>query len=93
MRRGPGSEANSKTIVTRTETNVTLTDSNLPAEIAGRKTFGVQWSGFLTPNESGDFLIGIRCHGFGRITVDSKQVAMAFGGGSEPASGVGRVHL
>jgi len=93
MRRGPGSEANTKSLVTRTEPNVNLTGTNLPAEIAGRKTFGVRWSGFLTPSESGDYLLGIRCKGFGRITVDSKQVAMAFGGGSEAASGVGRVHL
>ena len=42
--------------MSRTEPNVKLTESNLPAEIAGRKTFGVQWSGFLTPTESGDFL-------------------------------------
>src|SRR5204863_177695 len=39
--------ANTKPIVSRTEANVKLTDSNLPAEIAGKKTFGVQWSGFL----------------------------------------------
>jgi beta-glucosidase len=93
MRRGPGAPANSTPIVSRTEPNVKLAAANLPAEIAGKKTFGVQWAGFLTPNESGDFLIGIRCQGFGRITVDSKQVAMAFGGGSESASGFGRVHL
>lgn len=93
MRRGPGAAANSTPITSRTEPNVKLTEANLPAEVAGRKTFGVQWSGFLTPNESGDFLIGIRCQGFGRITVGSKQVAVAFGGGSESASGVGRVHL
>ena len=40
-------------IVSRTETNVKLTESNLPAEVAGKKTFGVQWSGFLTPTEIG----------------------------------------
>ncbi|UWZ84151.1 glycoside hydrolase family 3 C-terminal domain-containing protein [Occallatibacter riparius] len=92
MRRGPGGPP-SKSIATRTESNVKLTGTNLPSEVAGKKIFGVQWSGFLTPNESGDFLIGIRCQGFGRITVDTKQVAMAFGGGNEATSGVGRVHL
>ena len=62
--------------------------------MAGKKTFGVQWSGFLTPHESGDFLLGIRCEGFGRLTVDGKQVATAFGGGTRGlSSGVGRVHL
>ena len=91
MRRGPAAPT-SAPITSRTEANVKLTESNLPAEVAGKKTFGVQWSGFLTPTESGDFLLGIRCEGFGRIAVDTKQVAMAFGGGGS-ASGVGRVHL
>jgi beta-glucosidase len=95
MRRGPASDAPKPTpIATRTEPNVKLTESNLPAEVAGKKTFGVQWSGFLTPTESGDFLLGIRCEGFGRLTVDGKQVATAFGGGTRGlSSGVGRVHL
>jgi beta-glucosidase len=95
MRRGPGAPAaDTKPIVSRTETNVKLTESNLPAEMAGKKTFGVQWTGFLTPTESGEFLLGIRCEGFGRLAVDGKQVAMAFGGGTRgPSSAVGRVHL
>jgi beta-glucosidase len=96
MRRGQP-EAGSKPtapIVSRTESNVKLSEGNLPSEISGKKSFGVQWSGFLTPTESGDFLVGIRCSGFGRVTVDDKQVAAAFGGGSHGlASGVGRVHL
>jgi beta-glucosidase len=92
MRRGPGGP-DSPTIVSRTEANVKLTDENLPKEVAGKKTFGVQWSGFLTPTESGEFLIGVRCEGFGRVAVDDKQVAMAFGGTRGLSSAVGRVHL
>jgi beta-glucosidase len=94
MRRGPGQASNTPPIVTRTEANVKLTEDNLPKEVAGKKTFGVQWSGSLTPTETGDFLIGIRCEGLGRVTVDEKQVAMAFGGGTRGlSSAVGRVHL
>jgi len=95
MRRGPPVPGTSTTPITsRTEPNVNLTDKNLPLAIAGRKTFGVQWSGFLTPTDSGDFILGIRSAGFARLTVDGKQVAMAFGGGGgEISSSVGRVHL
>jgi beta-glucosidase len=94
IRRGPGQPSNTPPIVSRIETNIKLTEENLPKEVSGKKTFGVQWSGFLTPNESGDFLIGVRCEGFGRVSVDEKQVASAFGGGSRGlSSGVGRVHL
>jgi beta-glucosidase len=92
MRGRPVPGANTKPIVSRTEANVQLSDTNLPPEIAGRKTFGVQWSGFLTPNESGDFLLGMRCEGFARLTADDEQVAVAFGGGGT-AAGVGRIHL
>ena len=91
MRRGPGS-SDSPTLVSRTESNVKLSGANLPSEVAGKKTFGVQWSGFLTPTESGDFLLGIRCAGFCRVAADGKQIALAFGGGGL-ASQVGRVHL
>ncbi len=91
MRRGPGAPS-SPTIVSRTESNVKLAGANLPSEVAGKKTFGVQWSGFLTPAESGDFLLGIRCAGFCRVAADGKQIALAFGGGGL-ASQVGRVHL
>ena len=93
MRGGPGSETKPVPSVSRTEPNVKLTKESLPPQVAERKTFGVQWSGFLTPNESGDFLLGIRCKGFGRLTADGKQVTLTFGGGNEAASQVGRVHL
>src|SRR6185312_4538420 len=92
--RGPVPSATVAPLASRTETNVKLTENDLPKEVAGKKTFGVQWSGFLTPLQTGDFLIGLRCDGFGRLSVDGKQVATAFGGGSRGlASGAGRVHL
>jgi beta-glucosidase len=84
--------ASTTPLVSRIEPNVKLTDTNLPPEIATRKSFGVQWSGFLTSTETGDFQLGIRSAGFARLSVDDKQVAMAFSG-SEIGSGVGRVHL
>jgi len=94
MRRGPPEGPKPTPIVTRTESNVKLSEKNLPSEVVGKKTFGVQWSGFLTPTESGDFLLGMRSQGFGRLTVNGKQVATAFGGGSRGLSaGVGRMHL
>ena len=93
MRGRPMPGASTTPLASRTEPNVKLTESNLPSEIAGKKTFGVQWSGFLTPSETGDYNLGIRCEGFGRLTVDGKQVAMAFGRGGGPSAGVGRVHL
>jgi len=88
-----GPDAGSKPLLSRTEPNVRLTDADLPKEVAGRKSFGVQWTGFLTPAESGDFTLGLRSQGFTRVTVDGKQIAMVFGGDSGTAPVVGRVHL
>jgi beta-glucosidase len=93
MRGRPAPGASTTPLVSRTEPNVRLDEKSLPPEVVTRKSFGVRWSGSLTPAESGDYLLGIRCQGFARFTADGKQIAMAFGGGSEPASGVGRIHL
>ena len=81
--RGPRQAANTTPLVSRTEANVNLTGANLPAEIVGRKRFGMQWWGNLTPTESGDYLLGIRCQEFGTLTVDGKQIAVAFGGAAD----------
>jgi beta-glucosidase len=81
-----------KPIVSRTEPNVNLSAGNLPAEIAAKKSYGVQWTGFLTPNDSGDYLVGIRAAGFGRVSIDDKPVAMLRRSGGVDAK-VGRVHL
>jgi beta-glucosidase len=88
----PSRTAYPTVLTSRTETNVKLTDSNLPAEVAGKKSIGVHWTGFITSPETGDFLVGVRGVGFARLTIDDKQVAMMFSG-AEAGAGVGRVHL
>ena len=87
----PGTQSN-PTLTTRTETNVNLSDSNLPTEVAGKKTFAVHWTGSITPAETGDYLLGVRGIGFGRLSIDGKQVAtlVAY---DEVEAATGRVHL
>jgi beta-glucosidase len=82
-----------KTLLTRTEPNVNLTKETLPREVAGRKKFGVQWVGSLTPPVSGDYMIGVRGRGFARVVVDGKPVASSYGGGHEFTAVVGKVHV
>ena len=90
MELAPG--AKPKPIMSRVEPNVDLTAKNLPAEIAGKKSIGAQWTGFLTPPDSGDYLIGIRVDGFGMVSVNGKTIAQEFRThGVE--SKVGRVYL
>ena len=88
----PGQGAPPAVLATRTETNVRLTGDNLPAEVAGKKTLGVHYTGFVTAPDSSDYLVGVRGQGFARLSIDDKQVAMMFSR-EEPGAGVGRVHL
>jgi beta-glucosidase len=87
---GPGGRTTA--LVSRVEPNINLSQSNLPAEASGKKSIGVEWTGFLTPPDSGDYLIGIRADGFARVTVDGKTIAQQFRTHGVEAK-VGRVHL
>jgi beta-glucosidase len=88
----PRRNANPTVLASRTEANIKLTGGNLPTEIAGKKSIGVHWTGFITAPETADYLLGVRGIGFARFTVDDKQVAMMWSG-EEIGAGVGRVHL
>ncbi len=92
LRRPPIEAGGPPPIVSRTEPNVNLTGDNLPPEVAVKKAFSVHWTGFLTPPDSGDYLVGIRGRGFARLSIDDKQVTMLFRSEGVDAS-VGRVHL
>jgi beta-glucosidase len=87
---GPGEKP--KPFASRVEQNVGLSAANLPPEAAGKKSIAVQWTGFLTPPDSGDYLIGMRADGFARLAVDGQTIAQEFRThGVE--SKLGRVHL
>jgi beta-glucosidase len=82
-----------KPVATRTEPGVNLSgNGNLPAELQGKHSFAVRWTGFMTPPDTGDYLIGIRASGFGRVSVNDKTVAQEFGSQGTQAN-LGRVHL
>lgn len=90
MELAPG--AKPTVITSRVEANVDLSRANLPPEVAARSSIGVEWTGFLTPPATGDYLLGIRAEGFGRVSVDGKDVAQEFGTHGVEAK-LGRVHL
>src|SRR6185437_6340915 len=49
----------------------------------------VEWTGYLNPTTTGDYLIGIKADGFARVSVDDKRVAGMLGNNSS----LGQVHL
>ncbi|MEJ2146620.1 MAG: glycoside hydrolase family 3 C-terminal domain-containing protein [Acidobacteriota bacterium] len=81
-----------KPLASRIEPNVNLSEADLPAEAAGKRAISVQWTGFLTPPDSGEYLVGIRGAGFAGVTVGGNPVARLFSRSGVGAK-VGRVHL
>jgi beta-glucosidase len=82
-------EENPTPITSRVEPAVNLSADSLPAEAKGKLPLTVQWTGFINPTETGDYLIGIKANGFAMVTVDDKRVAQQF----EDGSRLGKVHL
>ena len=80
-------------LTSRVEPNLNLTENTLPSEAQGKPSLSVEWSGFLTPKETGDYLLGIWVDGFGSATADGKQIAQVFSLGGGAQAKLGRVHL
>jgi beta-glucosidase len=80
--------APAKPLTNRVELGVDLIGSTLPAE-AKDKDLSVEWSGFITAPDTGDYLVGMEADGFGGVRINDKQVAQGFGEGAH----MGRAHL
>jgi beta-glucosidase len=82
-------------LASRQVTALDLKLEDIPQEASGKFPLLVEWNGFLTPAETGDFNIGVGIEGtLARLTVDGKPVAQEFvldRPGMQAK--VGRVHL
>src|SRR5579872_338997 len=85
----PGFEATRTPITSREESTVNLNESNLPEQAKTTKTLSVEWTGFLNPKATGDYLLGMKADGVARLSVDDKTLTQSFGEGSNIAP----VHL
>jgi beta-glucosidase len=81
-------------IATRQQSSVELKAEDVPPEASGRPLM-VEWNGFLTPTETGEFNIGVRAQGtFASVSIDGKLLAQEFmGTANNVQSKVGHVHL
>jgi len=86
---GGGMDTKPTPITERVESNIDLSDASLPAQAKGKDSLSVQWSGFLTPSETGDYLVGIQADGYASVRIEDHEVAQEYGGGTR----MGRVHL
>jgi beta-glucosidase len=75
----PGFDANATPLTSRVESSVNLNERDLPEEAKATKTLSVQWSGFLNPIATGDYLLGIKADGFVRVSVGDKLVTQGWG--------------
>jgi len=76
-------------LASRTESGVNLNESGLPEPAKGIHDLSVEWTGFLHPNASGDYLLGIKVDGFARVSVDDKLITQVWGN----TANLGKVHL
>lgn len=82
-------EAKPTPITSSVESTVNLTAGSLPAQAKEIHDLSVEWTGFLNPKATGDYLIGIKVDGFGRLLVDGKLITMLWGKNTN----FGQVHL
>ena len=81
-------------LATRDVSVVDLKVEDVPPEAKGKYPMRVEWNGFLTPTETGDYTLGVRFQaGFTRILVDGKPVAMGWAGADNGDAKVAQVHL
>jgi beta-glucosidase len=82
-------------LATRQVSVIDLKAEDIPEEASGKYPLRVEWSGFLTPTETGTYNMGVRIDGgFARLFVDGKPVAQLFSvGGEGTRTKVGHLHL
>jgi beta-glucosidase len=81
-------------LATRQASGVDLKTEDIPQEAIGRYPLVVEWTGFVTANETGDYSIGVRGKGnFAMVLIEGKPVAMEFLDSERSQAKVGHVHL
>jgi beta-glucosidase len=82
-------------LATRDVTTVDLKAENIPQDATGKYPVRAEWSGFLTPTDTGEYSIGVRFQaGFARVLVNEKPVAQGWAGADDVGeTKVGHIHL
>jgi beta-glucosidase len=79
-------------IATRIEPGIDASAAPLPVEVAATKPLAIRWEATLTPEESGEYNLGMQADGFFRLSANGKELASSWDTyGIE--TGIGRVHL
>jgi beta-glucosidase len=76
----------------RTEPGIDASAAPLPLEVAGVAPLAIRWEAILTPQETGDYNLGIEGDGFFRVSLDGKEVTSAWETNGVETK-MGHVHL
>ena len=73
-----GPSAKPTILATRVEPGIDVSAAPLPIEVAGINPLAIRWEATLTPQETGDYNLGVEGDGFFRISLDGKEVTSAW---------------
>ncbi len=81
-------------LATRTVDRVDLKSEGIPQEAANTYPLSVEWDGFITATETGEYSIGMRGTGnFAMVLVEDRPVAMEYLNSERPQTKVAHVRL
>jgi beta-glucosidase len=83
---------NAVPLLTRIEPGIDVSAQPLPAQAAAVEPLTIRWETTLTPNETGDYDLGIETDSYSRLSLDGKWIANADRPHGTEAR-TGRVHL
>ena len=72
-------DAKPTALTSRVESSVNLNESNIPEPANGISSLSVRWTGSLTATATGDYLLGLSVDGFGRLSLDGREVTTLWG--------------
>jgi beta-glucosidase len=75
----PTFDAKPLPLTSRVESSVNLNESNVLEQAKGISGLWVQWTGSLNPPATGDYLLGLSVDGFGRLSVDGREITTLWG--------------
>jgi beta-glucosidase len=69
-------------LTSRIEPSVDINSSNLPEQAKGHRRLSVKWTGSVKSTATGDYLIGLSVDGFGRLSLDSREITTIWSKGT-----------
>jgi beta-glucosidase len=74
--------------------DVDFTNQDIPQEAAGKFPLSVEWNGFLTATETGEYSLGVRATGnSASVAVEGKPLAMQWLDGEHSQAKVAHIHF